>query len=95
MLWCVLQDDLLKELDELEQEELDEKLLDVGPAATDRLPSVPTSEPVARKTTGWCTVRCLHLCKVSLGVNSWLVHCQVLTVVIDPKSLGMNTIVVE
>ena len=36
----------MAELEELEQEELDEKLLDVGPTATDKLPSVPT-DPVA------------------------------------------------
>ncbi|KAH3772748.1 hypothetical protein DPMN_174093, partial [Dreissena polymorpha] len=41
-------DDLMAELEELEQEELDEKLLDVGPIS-DNLPSVPTTEPVAGK----------------------------------------------
>nr|XP_006823649.1 PREDICTED: charged multivesicular body protein 4b-like [Saccoglossus kowalevskii] len=35
-------DDLLAELEELEQEELDEKLLDVGPSPVDNLPSVPS-----------------------------------------------------
>ena len=40
-------DDLLRELEDLEQEELDEQLLQVpeGPAA---LPEVPTAEPVAK-----------------------------------------------
>lgn len=38
------EDDLMAELEELEQEELDEKLLDVGPIV-DKLPSVP-SEPL-------------------------------------------------
>jgi len=44
------EDDLMKELEDLEQEGLDEQLLDVGPSATDKLPSVPTTEPVAKKT---------------------------------------------
>ena len=45
---CVfLQDDLLAELEELEQEGLDEKLLEVSGPATDNLPSVPVSEPAA------------------------------------------------
>lgn len=42
------EDDLMAELEELEQEELDEKLLDVGPVA-DNLPSVPTTEPAASR----------------------------------------------
>lgn len=42
------EDDLMAELEELEQEELDEKLLDVGPVA-DNLPSVPTAEPAASR----------------------------------------------
>lgn len=37
----------MAELEELEQEALDEKLLDVGVPATDQLPSVPTAEPAA------------------------------------------------
>ena len=36
----------MKELEDLEQEELDEKLLDVGPIA-DKLPSVPSAQPAA------------------------------------------------
>jgi len=40
------EDDLLAELEELEQEALDEKLTDIGPAV-DKLPSVPVSVPVA------------------------------------------------
>jgi len=40
------EDDLMKELEDLEQEELDEKLLDVGPIA-DKLPSVPSAQPAA------------------------------------------------
>lgn len=43
------EDDLMAELEDLEQEELDEKLLDVGPGVTDQLPSVPTAEPVKPK----------------------------------------------
>lgn len=39
------EDDLLKELEDLEQESLEEKLLDVGPIA-DTLPSVPSAQPV-------------------------------------------------
>ena len=46
---CIPQDDLMAELEDLEQEELDEKLLDVGPGVTDQLPSVPTAEPVKPK----------------------------------------------
>ena len=37
----------MAELEELEQEELDEKLLEVSAPATDNLPSVPVSEPAA------------------------------------------------
>lgn len=39
-------DDLMKELEDLEQESLEEKLLDVGPIS-DKLPSVPAAQPVA------------------------------------------------
>ena len=46
MLLIVPQDELAAELEELEQEELEEQLLDVGPAATGELPEVPTEEPV-------------------------------------------------
>ena len=42
----VFQDELMAELEDLEQEELDRALIDVGPAA-DELPSVPTAEPAA------------------------------------------------
>jgi len=45
------EDELEKELEELEQEELDKELLGTGPATTDQLPSVPTGElpvPAAR-----------------------------------------------
>jgi charged multivesicular body protein 4 len=43
------EDELLAELEELEQEALDEKLLDVGPAPADiKLPSVPAAVPVAQ-----------------------------------------------
>ena len=38
-------DDLLKELEELEQENLDEDLLKLPPAASETLPKVPTGEP--------------------------------------------------
>lgn len=38
----------MAELEELEQADLDEKLLDVGPVA-DNLPSVPTTEPQASR----------------------------------------------
>ena len=38
-------DDLLKELEELEQETLDEDLLKLPPRATDNLPKVPESLP--------------------------------------------------
>lgn len=36
-------DDLMKELEELEQEELDKDLLNVGPAS-DKLPDVPSTD---------------------------------------------------
>ena len=49
----LFQDDLMAELEELEQEDLDEKLLDVGPIH-DNLPSVPTSEPVASRKGKSC-----------------------------------------
>ncbi|KAJ8302808.1 hypothetical protein KUTeg_019204 [Tegillarca granosa] len=46
------EDDLLAELEELEQEELDKRLLDVGPSPVmDELPSVPTAEPAAAAST--------------------------------------------
>lgn len=38
-------DELLNELEELEQEDLDAQLLNVGGAVTDDLPSVPTADP--------------------------------------------------
>jgi len=38
------EDDLMKELEEMEQEELDKQLLETGPT---ELPEVPTAEPVA------------------------------------------------
>ena len=41
----------MAELEELEQEELDEALLEVGGPSTDELPSVPVSEPAASKKT--------------------------------------------
>lgn len=46
------EDELERELEELEQEELDKDLLKVGPNATNDLPEVPTSEvsePAAAK----------------------------------------------
>lgn len=39
------EDELLEELESLEQEELDEKLIDVAGPATENLPEVPTAEP--------------------------------------------------
>lgn len=38
------EDELERELEELEQEELDKELLGVGPSAADNLPEVPTDE---------------------------------------------------
>ena len=38
-------EDLLKELEELEQENLDEDLLKLPPAGSESLPKVPTGEP--------------------------------------------------
>lgn len=40
------EDELLRELEELEQENLDDQLLNIPSAATDQLPKVPTGEPV-------------------------------------------------
>ncbi|RMZ98221.1 charged multivesicular body 4b [Brachionus plicatilis] len=45
-------DELLQELEELEQETLDDQLLNIPPAATDTLPSVPVSEPSFSASTG-------------------------------------------
>ncbi|XP_038069998.1 charged multivesicular body protein 4b-like [Patiria miniata] len=39
------EDELFKELEELEQEELDEQLLSVGPSVAPELPDVPTARP--------------------------------------------------
>jgi charged multivesicular body protein 4 len=44
----VFQDELERELEELEQEELDKELLGVGPSV-DELPSVPTTD-IAKPT---------------------------------------------
>ena len=41
----------MAELEELEQEDLDAQLLEVGPMATDDLPSVPTAEPAASSSS--------------------------------------------
>lgn len=50
------EDDLMKELEELEQEDLDKELLNIPSAATDSLPSVPThSEPAAASKTSKAT----------------------------------------
>lgn len=38
------EDELERELEELEQEQLDKELLDVGPAAANVLPDVPTED---------------------------------------------------
>ena len=40
-----MQDELLAELEEMEEEELNRQLLDVGGSVTDELPSVPSAEP--------------------------------------------------
>lgn len=42
-------EELLQELEELEQENLDDQLLNIPPAATDTLPSVPVTEPSLAK----------------------------------------------
>jgi len=46
----------MAELEELEQEGLDEELLKVGPAS-DHLPAVPTSIPVAPARGNCCLAR--------------------------------------
>ncbi|XP_023241426.1 charged multivesicular body protein 4b-like [Centruroides sculpturatus] len=43
------EDELARELDELEQESLDEQLLDVAGPATENLPSPPTAEPISSR----------------------------------------------
>lgn len=43
----------MAELEELEQEDLDEKLLDVGPIS-DNLPAVPSTEPQPAKKGKIC-----------------------------------------
>ena len=49
------EDDLMKELEELEQEDLDKELLNIPSTATDSLPSVPThSEPAAASKGEYC-----------------------------------------
>jgi charged multivesicular body protein 4 len=53
----VFQDELERELEELEQEELDKELLGVGPSV-DELPSVPTTDiakptPAKSKASGY------------------------------------------
>lgn len=53
----VFQDELERELEELEQEELDKELLGVGPSV-DELPSVPTTDiakptPTKSKASGY------------------------------------------
>jgi hypothetical protein len=46
--FCV-QDELLAELEEMEEEELNRQLLDVGGADVDNLPAVPTAEPAHKE----------------------------------------------
>lgn len=41
------EDELERELEELEQEELDKELIGVKPVPTDKLPDVPSAEPAA------------------------------------------------
>lgn len=45
---CVCQDELLAELDELEQEELDKNLLEIGGPENAPLPNVPSSSLPSR-----------------------------------------------
>jgi len=50
------EDDLLKELEDLEQEALDEELLKVGPMTNDELPVSPVelpNVPAASRQPGW------------------------------------------
>ena len=42
------EDELLAELEELEQEELDQQLLDVGPTPASTLPEAPSAEPAGK-----------------------------------------------
>lgn len=43
------EDELERELEELEQEELDKELIGVKPVPTDKLPDVPSAEPAAAR----------------------------------------------
>ena len=62
------QDELMAELEELEQEGLDEKLLEVGGPATDTLPSVPVAEPKAPAKGKHCDLN-QRLSAVSVCTN--------------------------
>ena len=46
------EDDLMKELEELEQEALDDQLLNIPPATADSLPSVPSGPVEAKPSAG-------------------------------------------
>lgn len=54
------EDDLLRELEELEQENLDDQLLNIPPAATDSLPKVPSAEPSLAKSNFIYPIPILH-----------------------------------
>lgn len=45
IIFFLFQDELLAELEEMEEEELNRQLLDVGGSVADDLPSVPVAEP--------------------------------------------------
>lgn len=69
---AVDEDELARELEELEQEGLDQELLNVGPAPTAKLPDVPSTDlPTAAKekkkgeSDVLCLAHCTHLSSFS------------------------------
>ena len=76
--WIVWQDELLAELEDLEQEELDRELLQVG---GENLPSIPTAPLPSSKgiflQCYMCTKVFLLLCFLKLNVFFFSTHTQI------------------
>ena len=67
---CVSQDELLAELDELEQEQLDNNLLEIGGAENVPLPNVPsTSLPSRPGETLWKNLYSTTLTAKSFSIS--------------------------
>jgi charged multivesicular body protein 4 len=69
----LFQDELERELEELEQEQLDQELLGVGPSV-DELPSVPTTElakplPTKAKASGYQVSSTIIFFILKMAVN--------------------------